>query len=126
MAKPTRIDQARKRKAAARAPVDGVEGKPVRKRPKRDPQMDFTEREIDDPAMLRALRAAEAGQAAAKAYRDAVKLDKQRAIEEHGGKPGDSLRVGEYVVPITRRAGGGTTIKPWTRTVVGSLKHADA
>lgn len=95
---------------------------------KKKPQMSFTERVVEDPELEAACEAVLEKADAAKEYRDAVAERKRLALEVHGLKPDEALRVGEYVIEGAERSGGGGEIRPWTRTVIGRVRtdsHGD-
>ena len=93
---------------------------------KKKAQISFEERIVEDPELAAAIETRLENAEAAKAYRDANAEMKERAIEVHGLKPGEALRVGEYVLEGSERSSQGGAVRPYTRTVISKVRADSA
>jgi hypothetical protein len=89
------------------------------------------DREIDDPeveqALIEAIETLEDEEIAeAIKRRAAAKALIDETLAGMKLKPGERVRIGEYVVPAVQRTGGDFEIKPWKRTGIGPIKRLEA
>jgi hypothetical protein len=90
-------------------------------RDKKEPQIAMDERIVEDPELAQAIKDKAKNADAAKAYKDAHNVIKERAIEQHGLRPGEALRVDEYRIEGGLRSSTGGSIRPYTRTVISKI-----
>lgn len=88
---------------------------------KKQAQMAFEERIIEDPELIQAIENKLEYADSAKTYKDACAEIKQRCIEIHQLQPTEALRVGEFRIEGGERKGGGGQMREWTRTVVAKI-----